>query len=100
MRNSVRAIPQPLYSESYVRPYCMAVLSINIDGSSYKASFDKPERARLRPAKFLCLARSANKLILGCSGAFLSRLGNGPYGASYGSLWGLIGATEWTYYVN
>ena len=37
--------------------------------------------------------------ILGCSGDLVSRLSNGPYGASYG-LCGLIGDTKWTYEVN
>ena len=34
---------------------------------------------------------------LGCSGDIASRLSNGPYGASYGLLCGLIGDTKWTY---
>ena len=35
--------------------------------------------------------------ILGCPGDLVSRIGNGPYGASYGLLWGLIGDTKRTY---
>ena len=35
--------------------------------------------------------------LLGCSGDLVSRLSNGPYGASYGLLWGLIRDTKWTY---
>ena len=36
--------------------------------------------------------------VLGCSlGDLVSRLSNGPYGASYGLLWGLIGDAKWTY---
>ena len=38
-------------------------------------------------------------VVLGCSGdlVLVSRLSNGPYGASYGSLRGLKGDTKWTY---
>ena len=32
--------------------------------------------------------------VLGCSRDLVSRLGNGPCGASYGFLWGLIGDTK------
>ena len=35
--------------------------------------------------------------LLGCSGDLVSRLSNGPYGASYGLIRGLIGDTKWTY---
>ena len=31
------------------------------------------------------------------SGDLVSRLSDGPYGASYGLLWGLIGDTKWTH---
>ena len=37
---------------------------------------------------------------MGCLGDVVSRLINVPYGASYGSLCGLIVDTKWTYYVN
>ena len=30
-------------------------------------------------------------------GDLVSRLSSGPYRASYGLLWGLIGDTKWTY---
>ena len=30
------------------------------------------------------------------SGDLISRLGNGPYRVSYGSLWGLMGDTKWS----
>ena len=33
----------------------------------------------------------------GCSGDLVSRPSNGPYGASSGISWGLIGDTKWTY---
>ena len=36
-------------------------------------------------------------ILLGCSGDLVSRLSNGPYGASYGLLRWLMRDTKWTY---
>ena len=36
-------------------------------------------------------------IAFGCSGDFVSRLGNRPYGAGCGSLCGLIGYTKWEF---
>ena len=46
------------------------------------------------------LACDSRVVILGGSGDLVSRLSNGPCGASYGLLWGLVGDTKWTYEVN
>ena len=37
---------------------------------------------------------------VGCSGDLVSRLSNWPDCACHGLLWGLVGETEWTCYVN
>ena len=35
--------------------------------------------------------------LLRCLGDLVSRFSKGPYGASYGLLWGLRGGTSWTH---
>ena len=45
-------------------------------------------------------ANLRQELFLGCLGDLVRRLSNGPYGASYGLLRGLIGDTKWTYKVS
>ena len=41
--------------------------------------------------------RAKDAAVLGCWGDLVSRLSSSSYGASYGSLCGLIGDTNWTY---
>ena len=49
---------------------------------------------------FLSLGQRLLDAVLVCSGDLVSQLNNGPYGAYYGLLWGLIGDTSRTYEVN
>ena len=46
------------------------------------------------PCRSFGVHRELGCLLSGCFVDLVSRLSNGPYGASYGFLWGLIGDTK------